>query len=951
MKRFWVFVIICIVALGMGFTVFRFMTKEEILYVNQSVYELNSGENFVLDIVKKDLKAGTEVYIDVQNPNIVARTEEHDSYNFKALSGGSTTIIVTSNLKSFLPVSIQVTVGDGNVATPFLIKNQEQLEKIGKTTNMENGESLTYPLSSCYKLISDIALVGDWTPIASTSTDGFTGHFDFNGKTISNLTISSTTGSAGLFAKVGTNGYIKGAKLKDVVISSSSSNVGSIAGENFGTIENGEIRNATITNSISGANVGGVAGLNSGLVTKTQIFASTINSNGSNSVVGGLVGSSNLQSISTTTMVTRSSAECTLNTESALAVGGLVGSINGSSIENCYAGNIDTHCVITAGQSSYVGGIVGICRYVTVSSRNIRANVADTYSVMEYSSTTSDRVGAIIGFYINDPYDDENYNRVYGNYYKLAEGPSSSTIKGIAAPSEAEIGEELYKELGVFGKTREELQTKSTYKSFSGLDWQFNEGVWTMAVNELPKLSFIVNYVSSRIQYYTSPSEINSGNFVSTLTNADPQTTYKITQDIYLDDSNYYPFDFNGRLTCTKLDESGEPKYKIYLTLQEKNVKDGCAAVFKTLGPNANLTNIAVFITISNITSANHIAALAAYNNGVVENCYAENSITTDFTGGTLYLAGLIAENNGKISKSNSSVQITYSKSTSLLYVGGICGFNTNAIQNSSNTGVLSITGKSTTGYVGGITGATTSEVTTCANKGKITGQEEASGMAYGGIAGYIGSQSDAAVKYSSNYADVSGSNVGGIVGISLNSVEYCYVSSVLLRGKYVGGLAYNIKYGYMKNSMTERTIIDATQVGCGVVYQIDVTEQHTAYCQNIFSSCDFAGSGENYYESASNIRGYARWWDVFISAIDMHAFDNCIYVKKNDSIKRSYFDETIDMLDHRSGRVDIPVTDDQATGNDGAYQIFKDNNFASSIWIYNTETIGSYIHLRDIAK
>ena len=66
MKRFWVFVIICVVALGMGFTIFRFMSREEILYVNQTVYEVNNGENFNLDIVKKDLKAGTEVYIDVQ---------------------------------------------------------------------------------------------------------------------------------------------------------------------------------------------------------------------------------------------------------------------------------------------------------------------------------------------------------------------------------------------------------------------------------------------------------------------------------------------------------------------------------------------------------------------------------------------------------------------------------------------------------------------------------------------------------------------------------------------------------------------------------------------------------------------------------------------------------------------------------------------------------------------
>ena len=947
MKRFWVFVIICVVALGLGFTVFRFMTREEILYVNQSVYELNSGENFVLDIVKKDLKPGTEIYIDVQNPNIVKRTEDLDSYNFKALSGGSTTIVVTSNLKSFLPVSVQVTVGDGNVATPFLIKNQEQLEKIGKTLNLENGESLTYPLSSSYKLTSDIALVGDWTPIASDATSGFTGNFDFNGKTISNLTISSATTSAGLFAKVGTNGYIRGAKVQDVSISSQSSKVGSLAGENYGTIENAEVRGATISSSVSGANVGGLVGLNAGLITKTQIFTSTINSTGSNSIVGGLVGSSNLTSISSSAMINRSSAECTINTESASAVGGLVGDIKGSSIENCYAGNIDTHCVLTASQSSYVGGIVGICEYATVSSKNIRSNVADSYSVMEYSNTSGSNVGAVIGYYVVDPLDVDNYNRVFGNYYYS----TNSSIKGIAAPSAETLGEDLVKELGVFGKTKEELQLQSTYKSFNNLNWQFDEGVWTIKANELPKLSFLVNYVSSRIQYYTSPYELDSSNFVSTLTNADPQTTYRITKDIFLTE-DYVPFDFNGRLTCQKLDENGKPLYKIYLTIsQEKNTKDGCAAVFKTLGANANLTNVAVHITISDIKNSDHIAALAAYNNGIVENCYAENTITTDYTDGTLYLAGLIAENNGKIYKSHSSVEITYSKSTSMLYVGGICGYNSNLIQNSSNTGIIKATGKSTTGYVGGIAGATTSEVNTCANRGEVSGEVEASGMYYAGVVGYISSQNDATVKYCSNYAQVKGSNVGGVVGISLSSVEYCYVSSVLLSGKNVGGLAYNIKYGYMKNSMTDRTIIDASKVGCGVVYQIDVTENHTAYCQYIFSSCDFTGSGENYYESASNIRGdSSNIWHL-VGSIEDHAFDNCIYVTRSGNIKRSRFDSSPAYWGIVRGVEDCPVSDDQATGNDGAYQKFKDNSFSSSIWIYNNETIGSYIQLRNIAK
>ncbi|HAJ78003.1 MAG TPA: hypothetical protein DCO89_02945 [Clostridiales bacterium] len=964
MKRFWVFVIICVVALGMGFTVVRFMTREEIIYVNQASYEVNSGENIVLDIVKKNLKSGTKIYLDVQNPNIISQTEDGE-YNFKALNGGSTSIVITSNLKSFMPVSVQVTVGDGNRATPFLIRNQQQLEEIGTAKNADDGESLKYPLSSCYKLTADISLSGDWTPIGNGSEDGFTGNFDFNAHSISNINVNKNVESAGLFAKIGTNGYVKDAKLDSVVISSQTLKAGSVAGENNGTIETARVTNATITNGSNSAYVGGLVGFNSGLITKSQIFSSTVISTGTDSYVGGLVGASNLISIKYNTLITRSSAECSLNTENAKAVGGLVGAIEGSSIENCYTGNINSQCVVTSSQDSWVGGIVGICKYTNLDSRTIRANVADTYSVMQFVDPNINKCGEIIGSNEFDTVDSENYNRIYGCYYMQRDNVDSSTIslRGVASYIENPSDTGTEEKPGTYPKTLADLKIQQTYKSFKNYDWQFDEeGVWVMPSNDLPKLSFIVNYVSSRISYYVSPNELTSENFVDVLKNADPFTTYRITRDITLSE-DYLPFDFNGRLTCNKLDENGKPTVGIHLALKkEANVNEGAIAVFKTLGSSAYITNVLVDITISNVSTSDHVAALAAYNEGVVENCYATNKITTDYNGSTLYIGGLIAENRGKIINCKSDVSITYSLSPMNLYVGGIAGWSSNSITKCTNLGIIEVTGRAGekredrqagVGYVGGICGATKAEVSNCINKGQIIGQTEASVTVYAGIVGYISNDADAVVSYCVNNAQITGSNVGGIAGVSLGAIEYCSVSKVLLNGKYIGGLAYNIKKGYMKNSMTNGTAIDATKVGCGAVYMIDVTENHSAYCQYIFSSCDFMGSGDNYYESASNIRGDTPSILSSTSAIDDHAFDNCIHVKRDgDKIKRSRFDSGIihwSIGNH--GNEDIEISDAQATGAEGMYNVFRDNGYNSTYWLYNTETVGSYIQLKNLPK
>lgn len=960
MKRFWVFVIICVVALGIGFTVFRFMSKDEVLYVNQTVFEVNSGENIKLGIVAENLKSGTTVSAMSNNDSVV---EKVGDFEFKAKNGGTTTITVSSNKKDFVPVTVQVTVGDGLLATPFFIKNAADLAKIG-TEKVEGGQSLKYPLSSNYKLTASFALPGDsWNAIAKNDNAGFTGTFDFNGHEITNLNVTDGT-YAGLFAKIGLGGIVRNAKLSGISLSANAEYSGALACINFGRIENAEITNITITNGATNAYVGGLVGLNNGVITKSYVnnsgFSSrAITATGEGSVVGGIAGASILENLDSTVSISRSYAKVSVT--GVKAVGGIVGQNTASIVENCYAGSLAEDFLISGGSSTNAGGIAGLVDFKQFnSSTQIISYVGDSYSVMKFNPSNSSATGAIIGK--NDNYNSGiNYNIFFGNYYSTE---TNSGINGIGLDAQPAAIENV----GVYGKTTQELKAQATYFSFfdkksgAAMNWQFAEGVWTIVEGStLPELSFTINYVTSRVQNYATENSIDNSNFVDKLTSGNNQIVYTLNENIVLkSEDGYSPIDFNGKLTCP-LNENGEPLYTITLIINTpEGVNDGAVAVFRTLGQNAQLTNIKVIVTVRDILESNHVAAIAAYNNGNIDNCSAIGTITTDATSGTIYLAGLVAENNGNIANSISSVSVTYEKSPTLVYVGGVSAYSTGSITNSRNNGGLTINGR-TTMYVGGVAGYASGAIVKSSNHGVIMGNVEASNAYFGGITAYLAQTADAKMTYCGSHAEIHGSNVGGLVGISMGAIENCY-SSASLSGHYVGGLAYNIKQGteqnrsYIKNSMTDNSMLTgekSTSIVCGAVYQIDVSEAHLAYCEKIFTSAKFTGDGQKYYETISNIRGGNKTGQSVYSYIDADAFNNSIHVERTGDIERSTADFSWswdnwfqwDMV--RKGKTDIQISEEVAKGSEG-FAVFTDNNYSTSIWNF---VAGSYPTISGVAE
>ena len=214
----------------------------------------------------------------------------------------------------------------------------------------------------------------------------FTGIFDGNSHTISNLTINaggSENSYLGLFGFIGSGGKIKNLHLENFSITGGdgSAFIGGLAGEDAGTISNcfsesdvnggnncfyigglvgvevndGNIIDSYSTGTISGGTdanyIGGLAG---GIYINGNISScfstSDVTSGNNSSYIGGLVGKNYLGSI-----VNCFSAGTIINEANCFNLGGLVGINFWGSIENCYS----TDTIFVEVNNADIGGLVG----------------------------------------------------------------------------------------------------------------------------------------------------------------------------------------------------------------------------------------------------------------------------------------------------------------------------------------------------------------------------------------------------------------------------------------------------------------------------------------------------------------------------------------------------------------------------------------------------------------
>ncbi|MFD2671714.1 GLUG motif-containing protein [Marinicrinis sediminis] len=257
--------------------------------------------------------------------------------------------------------------GSGIESDPYVIMTAEQLDEL------RNDMQAHYQLGADIDLAAYLSDGGTgyakwgasgWDPIGyvedycfpdpfigeicSENTYAFTGSFDGNGYTISNLKINTTEDYSGLFGIVA-GAHFEDVKLEDVDIAGASF-TGGLIGEmaNSGTIEH-----SYVTGSVEGVTVvGGLAGrINNGSIVR-ESYADVDVTSTIGGYVGGLVG---------TNYADIENSYATGNVVAYNQAGGLVGVFATGTIMNSYAtgavtGNSDT------------GGLIGKMNTGTVTS-------------------------------------------------------------------------------------------------------------------------------------------------------------------------------------------------------------------------------------------------------------------------------------------------------------------------------------------------------------------------------------------------------------------------------------------------------------------------------------------------------------------------------------------------------------------------------------------------------
>ena len=298
-----------------------------------SFYALVTDENQELKLTSGG--GGGVVFI----PNVPLAPNTHVVLKGDVQDAGWTTVNFTASVETTwdsTPIEIiGLEIADGG--TRYIVSSPAALE--AWATEMKNDATQNLNCT----LAADIDLTGkEWTPIP-----GYTGAFDGDGKTITGLTINqSSENNVGLFASIGIEGTVKNLKLDDVNITAGS-NVGAIAGENSGTIENCSVSGSVTSSNMSSDCVGGIVGQNNGTITGCHSSATVEGI----AYVGGIAGKSNA---SITACSSTGDVTATKNSTNYSYAGGVVGqNTNGAILTACYAtGNVK-------GGGEYVGGVVG----------------------------------------------------------------------------------------------------------------------------------------------------------------------------------------------------------------------------------------------------------------------------------------------------------------------------------------------------------------------------------------------------------------------------------------------------------------------------------------------------------------------------------------------------------------------------------------------------------------
>ena len=248
-----------------------FQASAASIRLNITKVSLMAGDSFTLTATVSG--SSGKVKWTTSNKAVAVVTQKGKVTGKKA---GTATISATANGKT---AKCKVTVtskgksnsvfagGNGTKSSPYKVSTFEQLKAIGK-------------YNTCYfKQTANINAGGARLSPLFTSKKPFKGHYNGNGKTISNLVLTTNKNSAewyslnGLFGEIHSKGVVSNLKLKNITLSdtlfetnSDTTYMGAVAGTNYGTITGIKANNITVKNNDTNRVNGGICGGNYGTV-------------------------------------------------------------------------------------------------------------------------------------------------------------------------------------------------------------------------------------------------------------------------------------------------------------------------------------------------------------------------------------------------------------------------------------------------------------------------------------------------------------------------------------------------------------------------------------------------------------------------------------------------------------------------------------------------------------
>ncbi|SHJ26919.1 The GLUG motif-containing protein [Geosporobacter subterraneus DSM 17957] len=731
-----------------------------------------------------------------------------------AVKAGMTNSNVLTAVYTIVPETLSdFAGGSGTEADPYKVATAGQLDKVRNY------------LDKHFIQVADIDLgvapwnEGEgWQPISDFS-NRFTGTYDGNGFTISNLTINRSEMYQALFGYLAPEGIVRNIGLDNVNITGNSF-VAALVSFNEGSILNCYSEGSVSANN----NMGGLVGQSNGEIAGcyTEGLVKGLDNNYNNYYFGGLVGRTNGAIIE--------NCYSTAEVQGDRNVGGLVGLHFSSTVKNCYAMGSVTG-------SSELGGLIGNNNTGVITNSFYNYETTGQWGDGTYKTTEE--------MMAQGTYEDWEFGSTWGLNPEVNNGYPFLMWQGYEHVPEFAGGS------GTLGDPYEIATVEHLNNVRKYLDKHYRQ-IEDIDLND---------YVSENgAGYHGGNGWKPIGNYNNPFTGSFDGNSKTISNlTINRPDFNLYER-YTGLFGLT-----GEEAVLENITLNTAQAfgNDYTGAL---VGNNNGLIENCAALNVE-VTGSMYIGGLAGISTGIIDNCFSSGIVM----GRGSRIGGLVGDNSKSLT-SSAEIKNSFSTATvkniegetDVYNVGGLVGYNSGGtIFNCYATGNVS-------GHeeIGGLVGENWSGVIEqCYATGNVTGSPDGSSSSYyvGGLVGESGYNSEIIRSYATgavlgqrnvgglvgslssgggiedsySLGQVSGvEHVGGLVGRASGSIVNTYAKGAVSGSSYLGGLAgYLDDWGSVISSYYDKDTTGKTDTEKGVPKSSEEMKENTTFVDWEFDS------------------------------------------------------------------------------------------------------------------